>query len=680
MLTTMRETKELGFFMCPDRIHHMVAFVVQDALNTTERTEDSYVCCLACNDRTIRLVTKSALVEELGCEAPVTSLALHTEAADSSRYLFYGTQVGSIGVFRIHENNTLRRSGNYVPPQNRQAAVTSMCVHDVDLDGAGELLVGYEDGTVQVFRLSRGDTGYTFEVMWSTEVGEQVMTILGGMVTKGPSDVVVHLFSGSVLCFTLQREVPKPVEAVKTGPSQLQLLGMKKADLEADLKQLKNRINSTVKDLAIASGAMEKKAPVVAVASLFKATVTLRPLDNKPLLSLSINADVPLEYCIVHSLIETRFIGTETSSVYHSELPPQNRKAKSMALVCPTQDGAVAEGRKRIEIQLWADEGQAGEISVVLYALPKPRTAQLKTILLTALPLYSRVASVHHLMTPEEAPFVLSQISFSGAFSKPVVHMWLTRLLPGMENLHQVNPTMFFASDYLLSVLIVEMQVDEEAEQTTVSFTSDSVVALNAVKDVVTLLAAERKTELRTKENILFGSVDRRLRKLEPVMAHASTAAERMLLLEGLRELQSDDTDLGYLPPHLSELLTSSDAVAHEAETHQEHIKYIQRAVVNLYKSAVNLLRHAPALNADIRKRLEQASTGSQFSFQQLEALFFPKKENASERVRLGGAEAEVNPHSQDLVRRQESEIQNISGDLHLSDSRLVSSPSDGEL
>lgn len=662
MVTTMVESKEIGFFLSPDRVHDMCVYSITKSGNSDAAPQlDDYMCCLACNDRSLRLVQSNKMVEAMSCEASLTALRLDT----SARRVFYGTQVGSIGVMKIQNNGMLRRCGGHLPFEDATSApgsagvaqrrggdgatvcVTCLGLADVNGDGVDELLVGYEDGTVRVFSIVAEQSSPTarpsaklesgavvLTVIWTGSVGERVMSIAGGVITQSPDqpDILIHTYSGQVIAFTLDADGPvrNAAAAAEIAAFHKAALEAKQQDTEREIAELRALIEQRTSELSEATGAVKTPAPVVAVASTFKATATLTPIENMPLLSLVVYADVPLEGVLVQCAPELTFMSTDMATVSRQLDNCGSRGAASRRLlaVSPSQKGA-----KRLEVHLWADEGRTDTLRLTVISAIAPRTAQMKWVPLYSLPLFARVSADTPDILPEDAPRIISKLIISGSFAGQDVHEWLGQLLPGMaEAPYQEGVNRFaFVSKFLSSVLVVDAEDDQQGGVGRVVFSSNSLLTLASIKRHVTSMTAQRGVSIVVREHILFNSAVHQLRQLQPMMEAMASSARRLQLVKGLQELQGSETHLDFLPVHLQEILASAEEIQVEVDLQAQQQAYIRRTIAGLYSSLVYFKNHTTPLTVATRKQLEAVSCGIEYNPKTLEMLLFPRGEHHHE-------------------------------------------------
>ncbi|KAK7195503.1 hypothetical protein NESM_000477900 [Novymonas esmeraldas] len=635
MVTTMSETKELGFYLSPDRVQDMCVYVAPGAMmRDGERQLGDYVCCLACNDRVLRLVQANTLVEEVSCEAALTTVMYHGVL----RLVFYGTQSGSIGVMVVRESGSLRRVGSLLP-DGVGAAITSFGMADVNADGQEELLVGYDDGTVHVMvvQVSRtpgagGIDAVQLNQVWAGGVGERVMSVAGGVITHTAAqpDVLVHTFSGQLIAFSLDLDGPREdvqAAAAEAAARQAALLA-KQQDLQSEMEQLRTLLAARTRELSEAPVLKEaKEAPVLTVSASFTLSVTLTPVEAAPAVSLVVSADAPLEGMLLRCTTALAFVSTDSATVKSRTTPAAavgdaGGTSTTIATVTPT-----VRGSKRLEVHIWVDEGVADTLCATVYSAQAPRTALVRYVPLCALPLHERVSSADSAVLTSDVVQSMSRLIVLGDHQASDTLAWLGQLVPGMADLPRRTEEFqrfIFTSAFLGSVLTVDVEDDQDGGGSRTVFCSNSLVTLATVKRHVVQACAERGVRITTREHVLCNTVLHQLQLLYPLMSSLSSSQRRWKLLQGLRELQGVETDLDFLPHTFREVLASAEEVQveAEAETHQEG--HLKRAVAALYRSFVYFNGHAPLFSEAIRGRLEAAACGLGFHPETLERIVYP--------------------------------------------------------
>lgn len=133
---------------------------------------------LACQDCCIRLIHSSKLFIEIPTSDPVTALAsISLESYDISPSttiaLVYGLSTGGLGMVQLLGNGTFHRTWFVEDDESRRTAITCLCVYDIDSDGRKEVVVGRDDGRVEVFKLAADAVTSAPSIVFCRDIGER---------------------------------------------------------------------------------------------------------------------------------------------------------------------------------------------------------------------------------------------------------------------------------------------------------------------------------------------------------------------------------------------------------------------------------------------------------------------------------------------------------------------------
>ena len=338
VLTAFQEATELGFYMCPDRIHDIL-IVKRPTKSKGEETEAPAVSdvLVACQDRTIRFVQDNKQATEGSCEAPVTSIIAgygKSSKGTKGNEVIYGTAAGSLGAFTLTPPSSrgpsaLIRKFTAMPSQ-RLAGITGLATCDVNQDGVPDIFVARQDGSVEVHTFGAlanaidggsnrmGPEGEELPVLaWrsATSSSEGVTGISSGAITSNkPDEIVVSTYSGKIMTFLhddskaeevvasilpgkartaedAEAELKKKSEQQKKSPSDdndsalsHEIMSSKIQQMEAELQAMRDNLSEKKKMFSDLCG-KDSKGPVntaamVAVASEFHVRTTWGLIEN----------------------------------------------------------------------------------------------------------------------------------------------------------------------------------------------------------------------------------------------------------------------------------------------------------------------------------------------------------------------------------------------------------------
>ena len=140
----------------------------------------------------------------------------------------------------------------------RSAAVNCLSSCDLTGDGVADILVGRNDGLIEVFGFDR-DTEQPSS-QFSTATGESIRGLDYGEVSAaGYKEIVASTFSGRIVSLTTESLVEKE-STDKYGRSKGQVRReVQVNDMKKDIESLKKQLNDEAKALAKAFGKIEKK-------------------------------------------------------------------------------------------------------------------------------------------------------------------------------------------------------------------------------------------------------------------------------------------------------------------------------------------------------------------------------------------------------------------------------------
>ena len=139
---------ETDFFISRDRINHLiVAHVTRDA---------DFDTVLACQDSCIRIIHGSNLFLEIPTDAAVTAVAFMEIDSDATGMkaptaLVYGLATGELCLVQVFSNGEYTHIWK-VEDNEQRSPITSICVYDLDGDRRMEMVVGRDDGRVEVHK------------------------------------------------------------------------------------------------------------------------------------------------------------------------------------------------------------------------------------------------------------------------------------------------------------------------------------------------------------------------------------------------------------------------------------------------------------------------------------------------------------------------------------------------
>ena len=177
---------DVAFYMCHDQIN---------ALTTDYVSRDhDYDAILGCQDSTIRVVAGSDLVAEIAAAAPVTALSSLTldeakvRGGSHGTAIVYGMENGAIATTALRNGtsaNSPRRDAWHIRDESiSKSAVNVLRVHDITQDGVGEVIVGRNDGRMEVYVCENGGAHAVPQKAFARDLGESIRSVDCGKVNS----------------------------------------------------------------------------------------------------------------------------------------------------------------------------------------------------------------------------------------------------------------------------------------------------------------------------------------------------------------------------------------------------------------------------------------------------------------------------------------------------------------
>lgn len=137
--------KDAALFACKDEIN--------DLITAHLTRSNDFDTILACQDSCIRVIHESVLFLEIPTPSAVTAVALlELEGArDSVKSLVFGLSSGALGLAKVSSTGVFNIAW-LLEDGKQRSPVTCLKIFDLNKDGVPEIIVGRDDGRIEVFR------------------------------------------------------------------------------------------------------------------------------------------------------------------------------------------------------------------------------------------------------------------------------------------------------------------------------------------------------------------------------------------------------------------------------------------------------------------------------------------------------------------------------------------------
>lgn len=624
MLTGFREASERGFFMCPDKIN--------DSLSIARDDNGTIDVLAACQDRTVRTIRGNAIVQQMGCEAPVNALCFvkPPEPDATSHDIVYGTVGGSLGGLRVSQEGIARRFS--AVPETRLGAVTGVASADVTQDGVCDILVARDDGALELHNFDKNPDGTPVSV-WKGSVDEYVTSLDHGCVTNADrEDFVVSTFSGKVLAFSVNEEdaaaqavvptVAQGAQSVQTNDtraphpddqSAAAVVRGKTLETQAAITELKKVLAAKKSETSSPDGtpkhAVDKMRAVTG-------TFTMRDklyLDDSATLAVAIELDNQIDSVAVESRLQLDVSEAASDNAVVSVAPKSvapASSAKVLAVFRPAEAQCT-----RLVLHLRPVEGQGGAINAYVCAKTSPKCTMRRTFEVPPLCLHQRMADGGAAAADPALDPAMSGIRLAGSFSAKDMHGWLYKTLFDVpEMLQGEEGRLTYRNCFVGTELHVRYRRGEA------EFYSYNLTTLAVVKEHIMHEATQRKIHVSMDSRIKPDSVPAMLRLLNDKIAKEVKITRAMKVSDALKEIQTQEPDISFLTQEYRDILANEKAVESESANHTKRMQYIVSLLERLLVDRAGF--RGESVPAARIQELQQVLQGTQYTVDQLIAFF----------------------------------------------------------
>ncbi len=513
VLTETVHGAEQNLFMANDKINGMLL----------QKPGASYESVLACQDRQVRVVRGSKLVNDIGVAGPATVVTsfdtnsafdqefaveerrehqarlaaevaelkaklraaddsdaaqleeeLHTKTREleshnangerNQREILYGTDSGVVGLLSFVPNGqagpeaTVMQHGWSIPNVRRLGGINCMGTCDITKDGRTDMLVGRDDGTLEIWSM---DMGVEPSLIFSKCINESISGVECGLVTAAASeDVLLSTFSGMIFAFSAAT-APGPESAAADGGKGKDKKKKKDDDDEKgavkritdkDVKKLNKELDELKKKLEkekakFQSGAT-KEQPKELIAT--KNTMRLKEsfmLDGEDACyQLTVEIESAIDCVVLQSTAQVELVDIDSNVAIVSKTPVSEASKSSKMLAT----FRCQEPTRRMQIKVRTTEGQNGKLTAFVVPQVSPKTSMSIKHSIKTLSLHMRVQEAE--LVDDHRP--LSTLTIQGNFTIEKAHAWCTNCLPEIpERLQGPEARFFFRATFVPSIL-----------------------------------------------------------------------------------------------------------------------------------------------------------------------------------------------------------------------------------
>ncbi|XP_067000696.2 Bardet-Biedl syndrome 7 protein homolog isoform X2 [Anabrus simplex] len=544
------DCKDANSYLCGDQINDVMALVAEKTNRLTP--------VLACEDRMLRVLDRSQVLHNVQLDAVPTVLHLNgNDGGEGGDELMYGTADGRIGVVQVNRNEVNHRW--ILNDGKRRSGILCMDCYDITGDGVLDILVGHQDGLVEVYSFSEEEQDGSIVVeRFSHACSESITSVQGGVVgNAGFDEIVATTYTGWL--FGLTTEVMDKQVGVDTRTGNLSIsqdARMKIMRLRSEIDEIEQRVNRE-RD-RYQSATLDKSEGMSAIPFIaINDQITLCKEDASYLLTLEVQTAI--DNVLLQSDVPVDLLDLERNSAVSGNFLLATYRCQL--------------NTTRLEVKIRTIEGQHGTLQAYVTPLVQPKCCQVRQYSIKPLSLHMRC----HTFDPERPYNVLT---LKGSFSLAEIHAWIVLCLPEVPEKPPTGDrgSFVFVSTFLDTMLQCTYSKGEA------EFKSDNISTISILKDILTKEATKKKIKLDISCVVNDESVFHTLRLLHPKLEAQLQLANKVAILDALRELETHDADATRcLLPEYKDMLQNEKKIQAEFKKQPAHLDRLYGMITDLF-------------------------------------------------------------------------------------------------
>jgi len=574
------ENKEKPYYISDDKIFDMQALRLPERLGGKVSMSSDPTSVLACGDRALRIIDGQEMCYKAALEDTPTCIAAYNENDGS---ILYGTVGGKVGLLELARNEHEDRW--LVSKEPAQANVSCISSYDLNGNGVRDILVGRDDGVVEVMRISFADD-YP-ETIYTTTFPSAITSILGGRVLNPSVDeLIVTTYAGEIIGMAIAA-----VEQQMDGAQQA--LGHVE-----EITVLEEKIRFLEDQVATERGKFMKNAPAAAAGisiPLVDVHDSFRLCEDDASYLLTIELPTTLDMIVLQSDIPVDMLDMRDcpAVVSFSRCRPEDSNFLLATYSYPP-------GVTRAQLKIRSIEGQYGTLQAYIVPHSEPKLTCVRKYNLCALSLHQRVSRE----IEESRPF--NTVTLKGTFGFADIHSWISICLPSVPPRIQDGDRA--SMTYVSTFLGTQLQCTYEPGHAV--FRSDNISTISILRDVIVKEATQKNMKLTIQTDADFRSVETTLQKLMPRLQAQQELNNKIEMIEPLKELQSQEGGTEFMSVEHVEILQCADDLLFEFKQQPCHLDRLYGMITDLFIDAnrlkgIDVKKKVPKLVALLEKPYE---------------------------------------------------------------------------
>ncbi|KAM9741317.1 BBSome complex member BBS7 isoform 2-T2 [Menidia menidia] len=541
---------------CKDQDYFLSGDKINDITCLSSEKLSRPVPVLACQDRVLRVLQGSKLAYDIEVPGPPSVLELYNK--EGAEEVIYGTTDGKIGLIQIDESSAATKWE--IDNDKRKGGILCIDTFDIIGDGVQDVLVGRDDGTVEVYSVdSSGEPSLRFEHVLS----ESVTSIQGGCVGKESFDeILTATYTGWVTGLTTE---PQRTEAGPGDELRMSKETQNKVEsLRAELEQLQARVQQGREQYQQTA----QSSTAVSAVPEFSVNDKFSLGQEDASYSLTLEVQTAIDHLLLQSDVPVDLLDVDKNSAVVSFSECDSEPNGNFLLATYRCQANTT----RLELKVRSIEGQYGTLQAYITPRLQPKTCQVRQYQIKPLSLHQRT----HSIDPERP---MNRLSLVGQFSFAEIHSWVVFCLPEVpEKTPAGEAITFYFHNTFLGTQLEATYCKGEGH-----FKSDNISTISILSDVLSKEATKKKINLNISYDISEDSVSHTLRMIHPKLESQLLLARKVQLIDALKELQVHEGNADFLIPEYRSILDESTDLLEEYKKQPAHLERLYGMITDLF-------------------------------------------------------------------------------------------------
>ncbi|XP_071442131.1 BBSome complex member BBS7-like isoform X2 [Hetaerina americana] len=520
-------------------------------------------------DGTISVIKGNSVKQRVDLSIQPTVLHVSQLGVDQDPHLFFGTDDGRVGRMNLQRymqmsTDELSDEMSNSPHEwllkdvgkQRKGGILCMDTYDLTGDGVQDLLVGCQDGSIEVYSMEEGEECHR---RFSYMCNEGVTSVQGGMIASTETgEIVAATVSGWVFGLTSECGKQENLDQDNQHSGFSREARQKIFHLRSEIAHLEQKVTRE-REKYLASTEDEigglSAIPIIHVTS----DMTMNKENSSYI--LTIETQVPLDSVLLQSNIPLDLQDIEKNSAVVSYSKCDSGSDNHLLASYRCQVNA-----RKLVVEVYTKEGGAGTLQAYVTPQLQPKCCRVLQFPIRPLSLHTRSQSIDYLRS-------LNTLLLMGAFSMSEMHSWVHFCLPEIPE----KPPTESEACYFFKSTFIDTQLQCKYSKGKAEFKSDNITTISILRDVISKEATKKNITLDILCDLNEKSVGEMLQHINPLLMVCLSLRQKLEIIDALHEIldQNPESDRPLLEMEYNDLLREEEMIRREINGHPHQLKRI---------------------------------------------------------------------------------------------------------